>query len=169
MNNDGLADVVHGLMNGGFSGAVYINDGDGTSVSDAGYTVPTHFSYGGYDGGARLVDINGDGLVDIVTSDDVYNTNAIYLNDGDGTGWTLATGSLPTEFNLYNLGTHPYDTGVRPMDVDGDGLVDFVRYDDTTSSGDSAVYLHDGEIPDLLTSVTTTGQIDGRTRLRPRQ
>ncbi|MBI5794240.1 VCBS repeat-containing protein, partial [Candidatus Uhrbacteria bacterium] len=156
VNHDGLADLVYGLIDGGsrYSGyGVYINTGDSRFTYDTTYILPEDFSLGGYDSGARLSDVNSDGFIDLVIGDDYYDENAIYLNTGDGTGWTLVSGTVPEEFTQYNVGANPYDRGVRMMDIDGDGLEDVVRADDTRSTGGGAVYIHDGYVPDLLTSV----------------
>lgn len=78
---------------------------------------------------SQLVDINGDGLADWVYSD---NTNTyVLLNNGTGwdsspsSQWTLSTSTL-----YLSPGSSPatyYDRGMRFVDINGDGLPDFVR------------------------------------------
>lgn len=160
VNHDGLADLVYGLTDAGYrypGAGVYVNKGDGTGwVFDSNYLLPVDFSYGGYDSGARLSDVNADGFVDIVIGDDMNGYNAIYLNTADGKGWTQVDGTLPLLFTGYNLNGHPYDKGVRIVDVDGDGLEDLAYADGSGGSGGQAVYIHDGQIPDLLIEITSS-------------
>ncbi len=159
VNHDGLVDFVYGLINGGsrYPGCgVYLNTGDKSWIFDSNYVLPVDFSLAGYDTGARMSDVNADGFIDIVVGDDIYDVNAIYLNTGDGLGWTLVSGSVPELFTRYNLGLPPYDRGVRMVDVDGDGLEDVVYADDSRGTGGSGVYVHDGELPNMLTHITNS-------------
>jgi RHS repeat-associated protein len=77
---------------------------------------------------SRLVDINGDGLDDWEWTD---GTN-IYFDLNTGTGWgaadpnyTISTSSL----DVVNVmgSTYYFDRGIRFVDVNGDGLPDFVH------------------------------------------
>ncbi len=130
VNGDGLDDIVAAKDNQAANG-VYINNGDATGwTKDNDYTVPVNFSDsspGGSDTGARFADVNGDGLVDIVTNSNVY------VNKGDGTGWE----------NVQNWGSpHIINLGEsRLTDVNGDGLADFLYapYNDT-----GKVYINTG-------------------------
>jgi hypothetical protein len=78
---------------------------------------------------SQLIDINGDGLDDWVYSDD--NNTYVLLNRGAGwssspdSQWTIATST-----HYLQPGSSPatyYDRGIRFMDMNGDGLPDFVR------------------------------------------
>ncbi|MCX6735655.1 MAG: DUF5011 domain-containing protein [Candidatus Parcubacteria bacterium] len=95
--------------------AVYLGSATGwTSTSD--WVPPVSFAdtYAMYsdDTGARLIDINGDGLADITGSQGTYiNNGSQFVQD---TNW-----EFPTPV-LY-LG---YDIGVRIVDVNNDGLSD---------------------------------------------
>lgn len=83
---------------------------------NAAFEPPVAFVNGsGTDHGARLVDLNGDGLIDII-----HNTGA-YLNSG--TNWMDAPEYAPHTPITYSSGK---DFGVRFVDVNGDGLVDAV-------------------------------------------
>ena len=131
VNGDGLADIVKAQsdLNGTSTvKAVYINDGDGTGwTQDSNYDVPEVFTWDAADKGVRPFDVNGDGLIDLVRSwesmDHLTVIKGVYINDGDGTGWTEDTNyTIPVFFN-----TDQSDDGVRAFDVNGDGLVDFVQ------------------------------------------
>lgn len=73
------------------------------------------------DGGSRWVDLNGDGLIDFVVSNNV--DNYAYLNTGSGfqraPSWDLPVRMADN--------TKP-DIGRRFLDVNGDGLPDIVYY-----------------------------------------
>ncbi|MFA6306294.1 MAG: FG-GAP-like repeat-containing protein [Patescibacteria group bacterium] len=138
VNGDGLTDIIFARDNQ--TKKVYINDGDGTGwTENNNYKIPgshTSFvSYRGEDMGVRLLDANGDGLVDILRS--INGTREVYINKGDGTGWFYAgIGGFALDF-ASNIG---YDNGVRFADVNGDGLIDMLRSYD----GSYAVYINQG-------------------------
>ena len=112
---------------------VYINKGDGTGwYEDSNYNVNglPYFIDGNGDEGVRIADMNGDGLSDVIRS---YNPSCcglspirqVYINDGDGTGWTLDNNyALPT---FFTEGPGRSDYGVRLVDLDGDNIPDFIR------------------------------------------
>lgn len=157
VNGDGLNDVVRSYGDG-FNDVkkVWVNKGDGTWIEDPAYILPENIASPA-DQGMRLFDINGDGLVDIVRS--FYDGGACvdrlcmkaYINKGDGTGWVFdpAYGLILPEFFVQFR-----DIGTRMTDVNGDGLVDFLRGDNVTPTV-KKVYLHDGVVPDLLTNITS--------------
>lgn len=75
---------------------------------------------------ARLGDMNGDGYLDLVTHDPTVGL-ALYLGDGSGTTWALASVGLPGAD--YLLGGVPLDDayGIALADVDGNDSLDVVR------------------------------------------
>ncbi len=89
-------------------------------VSNSNYIPP-------YDTGkdaTRFVDVDGDGLVDVVWKDGTTSEGA-HINTGDG--WSSDPNYIP-----------PYDTktdATRFVDVNGDGLVDVLWKDGSTSEG----------------------------------
>jgi RHS repeat-associated protein len=133
VNGDGLADWVRAYRN--HAGTDYIRTwlNTGSGWDDApGYYLPTPImSYEAYSTGIRqgeLVDVNGDGLVDWVRA---YRNQAgtsyikTWLNTG--TGWADGTNyNLPTVINDYAAATSGHVQG-EFADVNGDGLVDWVR------------------------------------------
>jgi YD repeat-containing protein len=114
VNNDGKVDLVKG--NG--TRAVYLGTGSGWSSSS--WIVPTDF-YTTIDTGARLVDVNADGLPDITLATTTQNSS--WLNNGSG--WVNSTTwHSPVPFKTGSNA----DNGVRFIDVNGDGLVDVVQH-----------------------------------------
>lgn len=133
INGDGLPDQVYARE--GQTRATYLNTGTGWASSPtAAYAMPYDFVVyplndgDGQDGGVRFVDLNNDGLLDVVYGQQVNQFgNATYLNTGKG--WALASNyALP--YGVYV--THGYgqnrdfDAGLRFTDLNGDGLLDFV-------------------------------------------
>ena len=167
VDGDGLADIVK--SRDGQTQEVYINNGDGTGWTlTSGYTVPVYFaSTLPSDLAVRQMDVNGDGLTDLVYARYISGTlnQAVYINNGDGTGWTQdTTWSVPLGFI-----TSTSDYGVRPMDVNGDGLVDLVYHRDTGVDAQS-VYINTGKSWVLDSSITTpfaftTGSVDFGVRI----
>lgn len=82
----------------------------------------------------RIFDVNGDGLDDVVRSDNNQlsgtNINEVYLNNGK-TGWTLDPAwRVPFDFAALSILSYLNDFGPRfkILDVNGDGLQDFVYH-----------------------------------------
>jgi len=149
VNGDGLTDIVHSQQTdpyGAFVKEVYINKGDGTGWTlDNNYIIPKFIAnFAGGSTGVQLFDINSDGLVDLVYARG--GVREIYINKGDGTGWALNTNySLPVDFIDVADGS----TGTQPTDINGDGMIDFVRSRDG-SNPVKEVYTNNNKISDLL-------------------
>jgi len=113
VNGDGLTDLIQSWDNDPNFTKTWLNTGSGWATSTS-WVSPVQFTgtSWAYDFGARLVDINGDGLTDLV-----YNSGA-YINNGSdwatSTTWTVPYSDLtqgkPVQFE----------------DINGDGLVDLV-------------------------------------------
>ncbi|MBI2175776.1 VCBS repeat-containing protein [Candidatus Woesearchaeota archaeon] len=89
-------------------------------AEESSWQVPADAAFGGNkDNGVRLIDLNRDGLVDIVRS----STKA-WLNTGSG--WAVSgVWDVPTA----TIDSDKLDTGVRFADLNGDGRTDAVRAD----------------------------------------
>ncbi len=132
INGDGLIDILYSNQ-ATASNTVYISNPTTWTYASS-WVPPVYFSNNGSDLGARLVDVNGDGLVDVVQSF-TGATSSVYLNNGSN--WTASTSwSVPVKIASSTVD----DLGVRFIDVNGDSLTDIVR----SSAGSSTVYVNSG-------------------------
>ena len=128
MNNDGHLDIV----TAGWTGFNAINFGIGNGTFEAAVTVATPAT-GSRD--VQVADLNGDGLLDIISSS--YLTDTVGVNLGTGEGNFTAGLSYGVDEGIgYNQ--------TRVADVNGDGLQDVVV---TAYGGGDAlvVYLGKGD------------------------
>lgn len=170
VNGDGFIDIVkaRNWQSGGASAAVWLNNGSGwlesatisyphcPGGSDLCFTT-TQNSVDGEDNGIRMVDVNNDGLDDIVRSKIITGSGGvsrIYFNTGQG--WDWENGSIQAHFENTRcagattdgcfVDNNGVDQGVRLVDYNGDGLVDIVKAKQTGSStGSSFIGLNTGE------------------------
>lgn len=150
VNGDGLLDVVRSTTG---INEVYLNTGTDWLL-DSSWSLPEPFVENSIDASTRLMDVNGDGLVDVVRATEAEVYDKVYFNTGKG--WTQASSWVfPQGFTNAN-GT---DLGVRYDDVDGDGIVDVARGYVSIRS----VYLKNGSKADLLTSISN--EKGGRTTI----
>ena len=104
VNGDGMADLLEGFS--AVNKGVYLNTGTGWLFEPT-WEMPLQVTNNGFDIGTRFVDVNADGLVDIVRADATVPTNVVYINNGHG--WTLTSGWTLPENIISNTGA---DTGV---------------------------------------------------------
>jgi hypothetical protein len=108
--------------------------------STSGWTIPEYITEANSDRGVRFADVNRDGLSDLVRLHTISggNTTKVYLNKGDGTGWTASTTwTIPSD--VFFAGSA--DTGTRFAEVNGDGLLDLVQ---SQYGGANNVFLNTG-------------------------
>jgi hypothetical protein len=111
VNGDGLPDIVLGkgrhwpLFN-----RVLLNDGEGGFIATNLGAAPDR-TYS-----AALADVNGDGYLDIVVSNDAPDRKLIYLNNGKGQFTEAGTFGIPEWTTRY----------VTLADLNGDGFPDIV-------------------------------------------
>ncbi len=138
MNGDGLPDMLY-IDSSGWK--VWMNTGSGWLGSGG-----SGFENWGNPGVSfsdpiRLIDMNGDGLTDLLYTDSSKNWKVWY---NTGTGWA----SSSTAWG--NNGLSLSDNNVFIFDINGDGLPDLVKYDHGWPAR-----LNPGHAPDLLSSITT--------------
>jgi hypothetical protein len=132
MNGDGKNDIV--VINDNTADiSVFLGNGDGTVAVQ-----PLRYAVGGYAWEPPLVaDFNGDGLLDVVESDDEYNL--VYLQGyGEGTFKAAPTYSLPNSFDQ-----RAYTEAVATGDFNGDGIPDVV-VSEVGNSGSTGVTVYLG-------------------------
>ena len=87
------------------------------------WIIPEDIEFGrSNDNGVRLLDLNRDGLLDIVASNEDIEEN--WLNNGKG--WTR---DYRWNFPYYDgiTDTRDDDTGIRFLELDGDGFIDIIQ------------------------------------------
>jgi RHS repeat-associated protein len=137
INGDNLPDFIqqYGIFGGGTVTNIYLNNGAGWTSSST-WAMPTDV---GFMNGTELADVNGDGLVDMVTS---YKdsggtwTKKVYLNNGIN-GWNLDTSWLPSRpFIDGTVAANNADQGDRFLDTNYDGLADIVESNSSSANCD---------------------------------
>jgi len=128
VNGDGLVDALKPTGNGI---GIYLNNGQGWDSEPSDTWQAPVMGESWQHGAQRFTDLNGDGLVDILSS--YYETQTeeefknVYINTGSGwqenTSWTI-----PEIFVDHNYGSGRFfDNGVRLMDFNNDGAVDILK------------------------------------------
>ncbi|MEK6816779.1 MAG: toxin TcdB middle/N-terminal domain-containing protein, partial [Nanoarchaeota archaeon] len=142
INGDGYADIIVAYNDGSETKKVYMNNkGKGWVDVTSSWSLPTIFVNNWEDTGARLVDFNGDGLVDILeASNKGTPIQKAWMNTGSGWADVSATWK-PLN---YFVTSDKKDNGVRFLDVNGDGLDDMVEDFANTTLTVSSAYINTG-------------------------
>jgi len=125
VNGDCYPDLIRRINNVGYA---WINNGSGW-VNDSTWITPPQSDFVNYeqlDVGIRLVDVNGDGLVDIVKNR-AYIDRQAWINNGSG--WVLDLSYL-VPYSAGFAEVDGSDMGTRFVDLNADGLPDLVRRKD---------------------------------------
>ena len=136
LNGDGLPDMVQSVFvtPQDIRQSAWLNTGKGWALAPN-FTPPviiTHETFGGAltgsDLGARFLDLNGDGLTDVIQSAVVQYPQDVRISAwlNTGTGWVRSTSYTPP-VQITSPAAVILDMGVRFPDLNGDGLPDIVQ------------------------------------------
>jgi len=167
MNGDGIVDMVDGQENGtgsvwGYTGStrywkVYLGTGSGFSSTAVIWNIPNFENNSGdldnlSGGGHSLIDMNGDGKVDLVDAQENGTSSVwgytgstrywkVYLNTGTGFSTSALNWNIPNFHN--NSGDLDAISGATHavLDMNNDGFVDLV---DGQENGSSSVWGYTG-------------------------
>jgi hypothetical protein len=128
MNGDGLPDLVVSEFDFG-TVSVLLNTTPAAS-STVSFSAEQDFTTGAFPVSLAVIDMNGDGLPDLVTTNEGDNTVSVLLN-------TTQMGDLQPSFadqQVFAVGNAPEDLEIA--DVDGDGALDLIvpNFGDNTVS-----------------------------------
>jgi len=148
VNGDGLNDVVEGYYHSTTTVRTFLNNGSGWTEASDDWDAPELFTSSFKDQGTRIVDVNGDGLPDIVRSQNYTSTpNKVYINTGNG--WSLDEGWNLPGYMLWGL----VDNGARLVDIDGNGVADFVLNGYMGGETVNKIYIANSSQTDVLTHI----------------
>lgn len=139
INGDGRIDILQA----GQTKSAYLNNGSGWVDASSVWNSPVYFMdwTNHRDTGARLEDINGDGLPDIIqSSNSSGEVRGVYLNNG--TGW--ANYSSAWSIPVYFITDKRADNGVRFADLNNDGLTDIFADYANISTTEKAAWINNG-------------------------
>ena len=100
----------------------WLNNGSSWKEDSLTWAPSIDFVSANVDQGTQLVDFNGDGKIDLLQAKD-GTTKKAYLNTGNGWKDVSSQWSAPTNF----VKSDGSDFGSRLVDVNGDGLIDFIE------------------------------------------
>ncbi|PIN80432.1 hypothetical protein COV16_00915, partial [Candidatus Woesearchaeota archaeon CG10_big_fil_rev_8_21_14_0_10_34_8] len=138
LNGDGYIDMLRAQANGPHE--QWLNNGAGWQNTTMWNTTDkvVFVLANGQDNGTRIVDINNDGLPDILYA--AGKERDSYINTGSG--WSKnSTWNVPSEMSFVDLAAGK-DLGVRMFDVNGDGWIDLIK----TTTTEQAIFLNNGSL-----------------------
>ncbi|MGJ5181849.1 RHS repeat-associated core domain-containing protein [Bradyrhizobium oligotrophicum] len=156
VNGDGLADIVFTRLRGATNESeTFLSTGRGF-VLNGDWKIPTDalLDRDG-DSGLRLIDMNGDGLLDVLYSRQISGSKQTGLFVNNGSGWVGVDSAIVQVLPAF-VDQDGNDLGIRALDVDGNGILDVVESYVTADSPGATrnkVLLNTGRRTDVLASI----------------
>lgn len=143
LNGDGLVDLLFHRTFGSYvyKGA-YINTGNGWAPKTSNFDPPHPIAIDGRpDSGARFVDVNGDGLTDLLYHRHTAGGPSAYAYINTGGGW-VSTPSMVPPFHIVTDSL--FDLGARFVDINSDGRIDELYHRHHSGGVQVGAYLSTG-------------------------
>jgi len=144
VNGDGLQDIVLGPDG---SGNWYVLLSTGSSFLNLGASTSNYGGWDGYSNLIRTMDVNGDGLQDIVLGPESNGNWHVMQSTGSG---FVDKGASESQYGAW-AGSSSL---IRTMDVNSDGMQDIVLGPEW--NGNWYVMQANGPFPDLVTTITNS-------------
>ncbi|MBL7865248.1 MAG: VCBS repeat-containing protein, partial [Cyclobacteriaceae bacterium] len=154
IDGDGLTDVAV-VNNTPHTISVYRNLASGTITSGS-FQPPVDFSVGNAPGGLIATDINGDGKVDLVSTNATANIISILTNSS-----TIGVINSTSFAASFPITTGNFPAGIQIADLDGDHRPELIV--SNMNSNTFSVYLNGVGFPPTITSFAAAGGLAGST------
>jgi hypothetical protein len=129
LDGDGKVDLVV-ANNAAGTISVFRNTATSGTITSGSFAARTDFTTGTNPWGVAIADVDGDGKLDIIVTNNGSTTVSVFRNTS--TPGSITTGSFAAKVD-FTTGTSPM--GIAVGDIDGDGKLDFV----VTNSGANTV------------------------------
>ena len=115
IDGDGKSDMVAVNLSAN-SVSVYRNTSSSGTITSGSFAAKVDFTTGNSPYAAALGDIDGDGKLDLVVSNNASNTISVFSNTA--TSGVINSGSFATKVD-FTTGTNPNDVAIGDIDMDG--------------------------------------------------